>query len=67
MEVKLLLLGAGESGKSTVLKQMQIIHAPEDEPAFSKYDLDTIWAPRVHQLSDHACLHFHEQIYPSSF
>lgn len=49
LEVKLLLLGAGESGKSTVLKQMQIIHAPENEPAFTQSDLEKIWAPRIRQ------------------
>lgn len=44
-QVKLLLLGAGESGKTTVLKQMQIIYGA----GFSEHDLQTIWAPRVNE------------------
>eukprot|EP01122_Echinamoeba_exundans_P017790 TRINITY_DN9746_c2_g1_i2.p1 TRINITY_DN9746_c2_g1~~TRINITY_DN9746_c2_g1_i2.p1 ORF type:complete len:356 (-),score=126.89 TRINITY_DN9746_c2_g1_i2:939-2006(-) len=43
-EIRLLLLGAGESGKSTIAKQMKIIHMN----GFSKEELES-YKPLVHQ------------------
>jgi hypothetical protein len=42
-QVKLLLLGAGASGKSTVLKQMRLIH----NVAFSPEELECQYPPRL--------------------
>uniref|UniRef100_A0A915EKI6 Uncharacterized protein n=1 Tax=Ditylenchus dipsaci TaxID=166011 RepID=A0A915EKI6_9BILA len=49
--IKLLLLGAGESGKSTILKQMRILH----KDGFSKSDLELI-KPVVYSNCIHSIL-----------
>ena len=43
-EVKILLLGAGESGKSTIVKQMRIIHGPGYNPNECMAYRDVIYA-----------------------
>ncbi|CAJ0937425.1 unnamed protein product, partial [Mesorhabditis belari] len=60
--IKLLLLGAGESGKSTILKQMRILH----KDGFSQQDLEMI-RPVVYSNCIHSMLSilramFHLQI-----
>ncbi|VDK42738.1 unnamed protein product [Anisakis simplex] len=49
--IKLLLLGAGESGKSTILKQMRILH----KDGFSQQDLEMI-RPVVYSNCIHSML-----------
>lgn len=49
--IKLLLLGAGESGKSTILKQMRILH----KDGFSQQDLEMI-KPVVYSNCIHCML-----------
>lgn len=53
--VKLLILGTGESGKSTFIKQMRIIHGSgynsEDKKAFIKLVVHDVWAA-INSLMD---------------
>jgi len=42
-EIKMLLLGAGESGKSTIWKQMKLIHLQ----GFAEEDLETYFKPAI--------------------
>ena len=46
-EIKMLLLGAGESGKSTILKQMKLIH----EGGYSRDERESFREVRILDIS----------------
>lgn len=49
-EVKLLLLGAGESGKSTILKQMKILHQGGYSEAEREAFREIIWSNTIQSM-----------------
>lgn len=49
-EVKLLLLGAGESGKSTILKQMKILHQGGYSEAERESYREIIWSNTIQSM-----------------
>merc|ERR1712088_1196574 len=49
-EVKLLLLGAGESGKSTIVKQMRIIHETGYSPDDCKHYKPVVYSNTIQSL-----------------
>ena len=49
-EVKLLLLGAGESGKSTIVKQMRIIHEAGYSPEDCKHYRPVVYSNTIQSL-----------------
>lgn len=49
-EMKLLLLGAGESGKSTVLKQLKLLHKGGFTPAERTQYAQVIWADVIQSM-----------------
>ena len=50
-KIKLLLLGAGESGKSTIFKQMKVIYGDQYSDAERKQQLPTIYRYMIFHLN----------------
>lgn len=49
-KIKLLLLGAGESGKSTIFKQMKVIYGTQYSEAECRQQIPTIYSNILHAI-----------------